>query len=160
MKLFFGIVLVLMVLVSACGQQAAPAEDSGAAMEDGDAMEDKGAAMEDGDAMEDKGAAMEDGDAMEDKGAAMETTANEVRAVGSGAFDPAAITISAGSSVTWLNNAGDNMVVLLFKDGRSYMNTQKFNDGEKVELEFAEAGEYQYWQNIAYSGDGGTITVE
>lgn len=90
----------------------------------------------------------------------VETTSNEIKAAGAGTFDPAKLTISTGTSVTWINDAGKNMVIIIFKDSRSYIASQKFDDGEKFEHEFTEAGEYPYWQNVAFSGDGGTITVE
>ena len=158
MKLFYGIILVMMVFVSACAPQVVQPEADTTPLptggqDAGDAIEEKEDA---GEVMEDKGDTLEgkEGEAMEDKGDA------DIRALGAGAFDPDELTISAGSSVTWMNSANKNLVILIFKDGKSYMNSQKIDPGEIFENEFTEAGEYQYWQNIAYSGDGGTITVE
>ena len=68
--------------------------------------------------------------------------------------------ISAGSSVTWINDGEKGMVVIIFKDGGSYTNSQTIKPGEKFEHEFTEAGEYEYWQNIAFGGDSSKITVE
>jgi plastocyanin len=143
MKLFYGIVLVLMVFVSACAPQSAPVA---APVQESEPEPQSEPEVD----VDGTGAAVAPQE---------ESTVNEVRALGTGAFDPAELTVSAGSSVTWINNAGTNMVIIIFKDGRAYMNSQKFDPGESFEQEFADAGEYKYWQNIAFSGDGGTITV-
>ena len=88
------------------------------------------------------------------------TSSSEVRVLGDGAFDPDALTINVGDSVTWINTDDREAVIIIFKDGRTYMNSQKFDPGEQFENEFMEAGSYQYWRNIAFSSDGGMITVE
>tara|TARA_Y100000310_G_scaffold341089_1_gene439077 strand:+ start:16318 stop:16755 length:438 start_codon:yes stop_codon:yes gene_type:complete len=144
MKLFYGIVLALMVVLSACAQQTVqPAAEPSAPPATAPVV------------VEPETEPEGTGDVVVEP----ETTTNEVRALGSGAFEPAELTVSAGSSVTWMNDAGANMVVIIFKDGQTYMTSQKIDSGEKFEHEFTEAGEYEYWQNVAYGGDSSKITV-
>lgn len=149
MKLFYGIVLVLMIFVSACAQQAAeqaPVTEPEASAE-AEVQPEAGA--------EGTGAAVA---APEEEVA--ETTSNEIRSVGAGGFDPDELTISAGSAVTWINDDEKALVIIIFKDGKSFMNSNRIMPGEKFEIEFTEAGEYEYWQNIAFGVVGGKITVE
>ncbi len=89
-----------------------------------------------------------------------EVTSDEVRYVGAGGFDPAELTISAGSAVTWINDDDKKGAVVIFKDGRSYVNSNGLMPDEKFEHEFTEAGEYDYWWNVAFTGDSAKITVE
>ena len=142
MKLFYGIVLVLMLLVSACAQQPAQPE----------AQDDAGDAME-GDA----------GDAMEDDTADViaepETTSEEIRVLGSGGIEPLEVTISAGSSVTWMYEADIVSVLTIQKDGASFANSPLLKAGDKFEQEFAEAGEYTYFA-VSYGPQGAKIIVE
>ena len=141
MKLLYGIVLVLMVSVSACTQQPAQPEAQDDA---GDAMEDAGDAMED--------------DTV-DVVAEPETTSEEIRVLGSGGIEPLEVTISAGSSVTWMYDADIVSVLTIQKDGASYLNTPLLKAGDKFEHEFAEAGEYTYFA-VSYGPQGAKITVE
>ncbi len=147
MKLFYGIVLVLMVFVSACAQQ--PAEQA-PVTEPEPSVE---AEVQPEAEAEGTGAAV----APPEEG---ETTSNEIRYVGAGAFDPDELTISAGSAVTWINDDEKPLVMIIFKDGKSFMNSNRIMPGEKFEVEFTEAGAYEYWQNIAFGVVGGKITVE
>jgi len=145
MKLFYGIILVMMLFASACAQQTVqPATQPSEPDTTEDAMEDKGTDTDGTGAV-----------VVEPK-----TTSSEVRAMGAGVFEPSELTISAGSSVTWINNANKGLVVIIFKDGGSYTNSQTIKPGEKFEHEFTEAGEYEYWQNIAFGGISSKITVE
>ncbi len=149
MKLFYGIVLVLMIFVSACAQQAAeqaPVTEPEASAE-AEVQPEAGA--------EGTGAAVA---APEEE--VVETTSNEIRSVGAGGFDPDELTISAGSAVTWINDDEKTQVIIIFKDGKSFTNSNRIMPGEKFEIEFTEAGEYEYWQNIAFGVVGGKITVE
>ncbi|MCH8329271.1 MAG: cupredoxin domain-containing protein [Nanoarchaeota archaeon] len=149
MKLFYGIVLVLMIFVSACAQQAAeqaPVTEPEASAE-AEVQPEAGA--------EGTGTAVA---APEEE--VVETTSNEIRSVGAGGFDPDELTISAGSAVTWINDDEKALVIIIFKDGKSFMNSNRIMPGEKFEIEFTEAGEYEYWQNIAFGVVGGKITVE
>jgi len=84
----------------------------------------------------------------------------EVRILTAGAFDPDELTINVGDSVTWINTDEKETAIIIFKDGRSYMNSNKIKPGEQFENEFMEAGSYRYWINIAFGSDGGMITVE
>ncbi len=140
MKLFYGILLVLMIFVSACAQQ--PAEPA-PVTEPEPSVEPEGT-----------------GDAVAEPEEVAEVTSIEVRSVGAGGFDPSELTISAGSAVTWINDDEKVLVIIIFKDGRSFMNSNRIMSEEKFEVEFPEAGEYEYWQNIAYGVVGGKITVE
>ena len=142
MKLFYGIVLVLMIFVSACAQQAAPEAAPSAP-----AAAPAPAPVED------------DTETEVEAPEVMETTSEDIRALEDGNFEPNALTIASGSSVTWRNARETNIVIIIFKENRAYINSQKIDPDETFEHEFTEAGEYQFWQNIAFQGDGGTITV-
>jgi len=142
MKLFYGIVLVLMVFVSACAQQAATeAEPSAPA------------------AAPSEPAAAPSDDTEVEAPEVVETVSADIRALGAGNFEPNTLEIAVGSSVTWKNGGDKNMVIIIFKDNRAYTTSQKLDPDEIFEQEFTEAGEYQFWQNLAFSGDPGTLTV-
>jgi len=144
MKYFYAIILGLMVLVSACAQEVQqvqpqstqPSPQPAAPAEDEVEVEAEEEVVE----------------------AAPSTS--EVRVLDAGAFEPTEMTINVGDSVTWINTDDIEAVLIIFKDGRTYTNSQKFNPGEQFEHEFMEAGSYQFWRNIAFSSDGGMITVE
>jgi len=91
---------------------------------------------------------------------AAETSTTDVRYSGAAGFDPADLTISVGSSVTWFNDDSKPFVVIVFKDGKSYKAIPRINPGQQGEYEFTELGVYEYWWNLAYSPNGGKITVE
>ena len=139
MKLFYGIILVLMIFVSACAQQ--PAEPA-PVTEPEPSVEPEGT-----------------GDAVAEPEEVAEVTSTEIRSVGAGGFDPSELTISAGSSVTWFNDDSKSMVVIVFKDGRNFA-TPRIVPGQQAEVEFTELGEYDFWWNLAYTPYGGKITVE
>jgi len=145
MKLFYGIVLVFMIFVSACSQQAAPESAPEVAPSAPPA--------------DPTPAPVEDDPEVEAPEEVMETTSEDIRALEDGNFEPNALTIATGSSVTWRNARETNIVIIIFKDNRAYTNSKQINPDETFEHEFTEAGEYQFWQNIGFSGDGGTITV-
>jgi len=143
MKLFYGIVLVLMVFVSACAQQAAPE----AAPEAAPSAPAPAAAPSPAD------------DTEVEAPEVVETTSEDIRALNGGNFEPNELAISVGSSVTWRNTVDTNMVIIVFKENRAFSTSQKLDMDETFEQEFTEPGEYQFWQNLAFSGDSGTITV-
>ena len=143
MKLFYGIALVLMLFVSACAQQPAAQPSPVTEPEPSAEAEVQPEVQPETEAEE-----------------VVEVTSNEVRSVGAGGFDPAELTISAGSAVTWINDDEKALVIIIFKDGKSFMNSNRIMPGENFEVEFTEAGEYEYWQNIAFGIVGGKITVE
>jgi plastocyanin len=175
MKLFYGIVLVLVVFVSACAQKQqdvqpiaqptpeAPdtpemvAEDEAmeeGAMEKGDSME--GEAMDDVEAMEKDGDAME-GESMKDKGSTL--SAADIRILGKGGFEPSELAINAGESVTWINDDEKSFTMTIFKDGKWYMNSDVMQPGDLFEYEFGEEGTYEYW-TLAYGPMDAKIVVE
>lgn len=148
MKLFYGIVLVLMVFVSACAQQpAAEPEAQPTAPEPSPTPEAAPEAEEESEAE------------AEATVAAPEVDSQDVRYVGASGFEPDELTISAGSSVTFFNDDSKNMVVIVFKDGRKFA-TPRLNPGQQAEVEFTEPGKYDFWLNLPYAPVGGKITVE
>ena len=158
MKLFYGIILVLVVFVSACAPQAAQPEAEPSTPEAQPAEAgDSGAAIEDEETDTDgTGAAV----AASEEVVVVETGSVDVRFLGAdGGFDTEELTLSTGSSVTWYNDDSKNMVVIVFKDGRNYA-TPRLNPGQQKETVFDEPGEYNFWWNLAYAPYGGTITVE
>ena len=157
MKLFYGIILVLMVFISACAQQPATGPDSdGEAVEadsDGEAAEDDDAVADDSDAEADL-----EGEAEEDETEVVIGDSIDIRYVGAGGFDPDSATIEVGSSVTFFNDDSKPMVIIIFKDGRTFA-TPRLAPGQQSEVEFNDAGVYDYWWNIAYAAVGGQLTV-
>lgn len=147
MKLIYGVFLVLMVLVSACAQQAAqPVAPPSAPEPVAPAPEPEPEADTDG-----TGAAV---------APQVEETVNEIRYVGAGGFDPDELTIKAGSAVTWINSDSKAGGLLIFKDGRSFANSGRLAPDGKFEYEFTEAGMYDFWWNLAYESISGKLTVE
>lgn len=147
MKLFYGIVLIMVMFISACAPQAAEPEAQPSAPVTAPEPEPEPET-------EGTGAAV----APPEEEAA-ETSTTDVRYVGAGGFDPDKLTISVGSSVTFFNDDSKSMVIIIFKDGKTFA-TPRLNSGQQFEVEFTESGEYDYWWNIAYAAVGGTITVE
>src|SRR3989338_8955393 len=128
MKLFYAIILSLLVLVSACAQKAEPAAQTvQQSQPEAQPVEEQ---------------AEETLEVAEEIVEETPTT-NEVRVLGQGAFEPNALTINAGDTVTWVNTDEKEVVIIIFKDGKVYQNSQKFKPGEKFEHEFKEAGSYQ-----------------
>ena len=140
MKYFYAIILGLMVLVSACAQQVQQAQPQ---------TVQPTASAEDEVEVE-----------IEEEVVEAAPSSSEIRVLNAGAFEPTEITINVGDSVTWINTDDKQAVIIIFKDGRTYTNSQKFNPGEQFEHEFTEAGSYQFWRDIALASDGGAITVE
>jgi len=149
MKLFYGIVLVLMLIVSACAQQPAAEPETQPAAPPEPSPEPEVEA-------EGTGAAVTAPEEEE----TVETSITEIRYVGAGGFDPDDITISAGSSVTWINDDNRAGALIIFKDGKTYTTGKRLVSGGKVELELTEPGNYEYWWNIAFGAVSGKITVE
>ncbi|MCH8003720.1 MAG: cupredoxin domain-containing protein [Nanoarchaeota archaeon] len=157
MKLFSGIVLVLMVFVSACAQQpvaepaAQPSAPEPSPVPEAEPEPEVEAEAEPEPATEAEGTgavvAVPEGDSY------------DIRYVGAGGFDPDTLTISAGSSVTFFNDDSKTMVIIVFKDGRNFA-TPRLSPGQQAEVEFTEPGEYDFWWNLAYATVGGKITVE
>jgi|TARA_B100001964_G_scaffold240026_2_gene308927 plastocyanin len=153
MKLFYGIILALMIFVSACAQQPAaepeaqPSEPE-AAPAPPEPEPEVAPAPEVG--TEGTGAAV---------APPIETTSNDIRYAGADGFDTDKLTISVGSSVTFFNDDSKTMVVIVFKDGRNFA-TPRIVPGQQAEVEFTELGEYDFWWNLAYTPYGGKITVE
>jgi len=149
MKYFYAIILGLMVLVSACAQQTQPvakqSSETGDSNEAGDAVEEKPS---------------EDVEVAKQVVEESLPSTTEIQILGAGAFEPDDVSISVGDSVTWINTDNKVAVIIIFKDGRAYTNSQTFQPGEQFEHEFNEEGSYQFWRNVAFSSDGGTITVE
>ena len=143
MKLFYGIILVLIIFVSACAQQ--PAAEPEAQPEPSPEPEAEPEVEKDG---------------TEAAVAVQEVGSSEIRYVGAGGFDPDELTISAGSSVTWINNDNSMGALIIFKDGKSYITGKRMVPDGKIELELSEPGDYEYWWNLAFGAVSGKITVE
>jgi len=139
MKIFYVIVLVLMVFVGACAQQ--PSEPAPPASAPSTASEPEPEVV----------AAPEV--------VAPTATSEEVRVVANGGIEPLELTINAGSSVTWMYDAEIVSVLTISKDGVSYLNSPVLKPGEKFEHEFTEAGEYTYFA-VTYGPQGAKIIVE
>jgi len=152
MKLFYAIVLVLMVLVSACAQQtveqapeqAAPAETVEQPAENVVEVVDDAAAAEE--------------EATAPEQLSPTPTANDVRILGKAGFEPAELTISVGSAVTWKNGDKKDLTLTIMKGKKFFHNSPLIKAEEIFELEFTEAGTYEYW-SVAY-GVKAKVVVE
>ena len=147
MKLFYAIILGLMVLVSACAQQTSqpvqtaqpilPAEQPAA---DNPPQEETVAAEQ---------ASMPEKEETK-------TSSGDVRIVGKEGFDPVEATINAGDSLTWINDDKKDLVMVFFKDGKFYINSAIIKPGESFEHEFKVEGSYVY-RTLAYGVEGKLI---
>ena len=149
MKLFYAIILSLLVLVSACAQQAEPAAQ---------AVQTSPQKIEQPSEPQEEEAVMEDKEVETMEKEETKTTSGDIRIVGKEGFDPMEATIKAGDSVTWVNDDKKALTLTIFKDGKWYLNTDVIEPGQSFEQEFTEAGEYDYW-TLAY-GIKGKITVQ
>ena len=142
MKLFYGVILGLLVLASACAQQPQAVQPTQTA-------EQPAAEPQQEEASE----------SMEQADDAMENAASsDVRIVGKEGFDPTEVTINAGDSLTWVNDDKKALTLTIFKKGKWYLNSNVIEPGQSFEQELKEAGEYDYW-TLAY-GVKGKITVQ
>ncbi len=148
MKLFYAIVLVLMVLVSACAQQAAPVVTPQQGEQPSAPVKEQPKAEP----------AKTEPTKTEPSEAAVPSTGNEVKILGVGQYDPEEVTINAGGSITFFNE-GKFKSVITIKSKSGIINTPVVKPGEKyVVQEFAKAGEYDVWA-VSY-GPGVKVTVE
>lgn len=142
MKLFYGIILILMVFISACAQQEAAPEAPPVTTPE-PSSEPVAPAEPDQVAPETEEVTAPSG--------------GEVRMLGVGQYEPAEVTISAGGSVTFFNE-GKIKTVMTIKGPSGVTNSPIVMPGEKYEQAFDEVGEYDAWA-ISY-GPGVKVTVE
>lgn len=135
MRLIYAIMLVFVLLASACAQQTKPIENP----------------------MPDNAAEEPQEEPEQEAEEQAPLSANEARIAGK-SIDPLEISIDAGDSVTWFNSLGKGTTLTIMKDGKHYMNSPIINQGEQWELEFTEAGEYEYWA-LAFGPQGAKIMV-
>ncbi len=81
----------------------------------------------------------------------------EIRLLKKG-VEPLELAISAGTSVTWINDGGIGTTITMHKDNKFFQNSPLVKKGEKFEYEFKEKGAYTYW-GVAYGPVGAKITV-
>ncbi|HBB76536.1 MAG: hypothetical protein A2186_00695 [Candidatus Levybacteria bacterium RIFOXYA1_FULL_41_10] len=91
-------------------------------------------------------------------------TANETEVtLSETGFSPKTITIKAGDKVIWINNSGKMATVNSnphpIHTSYKELNLGNFDDGEKLELVFPNAGTYNYHNHLNAS-QGGTVIVE
>ena len=142
MKLFYAFVIVLMVLVSACTQQTPEVAPNPTPQPEVQPAEEAEVAE------------------VVEEPVVEEATTTEVRMLAAGNFEPEELSINTGDAVTWMNDGERRGALILFKDGRAYMNSNPLDPGDKFEHEFTEAGSYDFWWNIAYGTVSGKLTVE
>ena len=142
MKLYYAIVLVLIVFVSACTQQ--PAETQTPVVTPEPSPEPT---------LPEKTEVT----VPESKEEVVAPTGDEVRMLGVGQYDPEEVTISTGGTVTLFNDGGLKTVVSI-KGPSGTTTTPIIEAGDKYEQEFAEAGEYDVWA-VVY-GLGIKVTVK
>ena len=71
--------------------------------------------------------------------------------------EPLELTVSAGTSVTWINNGGVSTLLNINKDGKFFMRSNLLKNSDKFEQELKEKGAYAFWGE-SY-GVQGKITV-
>lgn len=148
MKLFYAIALILMVLASACAQQAEqPAPIAGPMPVPTEEPVPETQAEE---------TAVAAPQTEESKPA--EAKSNEVRMLGIGKYEPLEAKISAGGTVTFLNEGNLKTVVTIKSKGK-VITTPIIQPGNRYEQLFAEAGTYEFW-GVAYGQGGAKIIVE
>ena len=150
MKVLYGLVLVLMIFVSACAQQTGPAAQPTPASNPAPVVQEP--VPESG--TDGTGAAV--APQIEEK--APEVKSNEVRLLGAGKYDPLEVKISKGGTVTFFNE-GKLKTVITIKGKGKVINTPVVQPGDKFEQELIEAGTYEYW-GVSYGPGGAKIIVE
>ena len=88
-------------------------------------------------------------------GDATPVATTEVAMAKSYRFDPEAIRITAGETVTWTNE--DNFTHTVEVEGRS---DQKVGKGESVSITFEEPGTYDYVCTLHRTDMTGTVVVQ
>ncbi len=114
MKLFYGIVLVLMIFVSACGTQVEKFQP--APVTEPETIAEAEVQPE----AEIEAAVVEE--------EVPEVTSNDVRIL-KGSMEPMELTITPGSSVAFMNDGGLISVIVIQKDGVNYLNTPLVDAG-------------------------------
>src|SRR3989344_9511081 len=99
MKLFYAVIIWLMVLVSACAQQPSPTTQ---------AVQPAQPQVQPVEEQETEAAEEAKAEVAEEISAV-----NEVRILANGAFDPDALSIKAGDSVTWINTHSKDSVIII-----------------------------------------------
>ena len=84
------------------------------------------------------------------------TGSSTVQATGQLTFDPVAVTVKAGQTVTWKNSSGIGHTVT-FDSGPSF--DKQLPDGSSVSRTFTTAGTYNYHCTVHGQSMHGTITV-
>ena len=59
--------------------------------------------------------------------------------------EPLELTVSAGTSVTWINNGGVSTLLNINKDNKFFMRSNLLKNGDKFEQELKEKGIYVFW---------------
>lgn len=137
MKLVFGLVLVLMVLVSACAQEVQVAEEVQVDEPAEQTIEEVAAEPVD--------QIVEETEVVMEEPVEEAIAGGDIQIMAKEGFDPSELTVASGSSVTW-TNTGDKIVTLtFFKDGKFFLNSEQINSGKSFEYSFEEAGDYEYW---------------
>ncbi len=81
--------------------------------------------------------------------------------VTSSGFDPATVTISTGTKVTWINKSGERANVSSDKHPTHLLypplNLGSFNDGESVSLVFDKVGTFTYHNHLDPSMTGEVV---
>ena len=149
MKLFYAIILGLLVLVSACAQQTPPAAQAVQPIPPAEQPTADNTQQQEIEVVEETNAQEKE---------ETKTASGDVRIVGKEGFDPMEATINAGDAVTWVNDDKKALTLTIFKKGKWYLNRDVIEPGQSFEQEFREAGEYDYW-TLAYKAKG-KITVQ
>ena len=131
MKLFYGIVFVMMLFVSACAPQAPEPEAQPSAP--------PAPAPTPPSPPEVVAPPVEE---------VAEPSTTEVR-YGATGFDTAEVAISVGDTVTFFNDESKTIVA-----------TPRISPEGQADVEFTDPGEFNFWLNLAYAPQGGVITVE
>lgn len=149
MKIFASLILTVMLLASACAQQATekqPEDDMQMPIEENVPEAIVEETEEEPEAI----------DAGQDE-ASQEIKSNEVRMLGVGKYDPLEVRISKGGTVTFFNDGNIKTVITI--KGAKTINTPVVEPGKRYEQEFTEAGTYEYW-GVAYGPGDAKIIVE
>lgn len=149
MKLFYAIILGLLVLASACAQQTPPAAQTAQPIQPTEQPIANNPPQEEIEAAEETNVQEKE---------ETKTASGDVRIVGKEGFDPMEMAISAGDAVTWVNDDKKALTLTIFKKGKWYLNSDVIEPGQSFEQEFTESGEYDYW-TLAYKARG-KITVQ
>ena len=144
MKFWYAIVIIMVVLVSACAQK--PVEPAPVQQQPNVVEPTPQPPAENTETSAPPAEPVKD---------TVKPTVLEIKLLKKG-VDPLESTVSAGSAITWINDGGVSTLLNINKDGKFLMRSNLLKNGDKFEQELKEKGTYTFWGE-SYGAQGKVI---